>query len=61
MLDKNPTYIHTAAKLFFLGSAIETAMASELFTRLQDGRLSYVANLTVNEQVADLAEWLVTL
>ena len=48
-------------QLFFAGAAIEVAMANEIFARLKDGRLSYAANLTVNEQVTDFANWLVTL
>lgn len=45
--------------LFFVGAAIEAAMAREIFTQLQDGRLRYAANFTVPEQVADLAAWFV--
>lgn len=48
-------------KLFFVGAAIERAMANEIFAMLQDGRLAYAANLTVPEQLADLAAWLVSL
>ena len=47
--------------LFFVGAAIETAMAKEIFSQLQRGRLTYAANFTVPEQVADLAAWLVAL
>lgn len=48
-------------KLFFVGAAIETSMAEEIFAQLQDGRLAHAANLTVPEQLQDLAEWLVSL
>ena len=44
-----------------LRAAIQAAMASEIFTQLQDGRISYAANLTVREQLVDLASWLVAL
>jgi len=47
--------------LFFVGAAIETAMAEEIFNQLQDARLAYAANFTVPQQVADLASWLVRL
>lgn len=47
--------------LFFVGAAIEWAMAREIFADLQTGRILYAANLTVPEQVADLASWLVSL
>jgi type II restriction enzyme len=45
-------------QLFFVGAAIEATMAGEIFAQLSDGRLTYAANLTVPEQVADLAIWL---
>ena len=48
-------------KLFFVGAAIERAMAAEIFQQLRSGELSYAANLTSPEQVADLATWLVSL
>lgn len=50
-----------APKLFFVGAAIETSMAEEIFAQLNDGRLSHAANLTVPRQLQDLAEWLVSL
>jgi len=48
-------------KLFFIGAAIAEAMAHEIFQQLQSGELTYAANLNVPEQVADLAEWLLSL
>jgi type II restriction enzyme len=47
--------------LFFVGAAIEAGMAEEIFSQIQDGRLIYAANLTVLEQVRDLARWIVNL
>jgi hypothetical protein len=47
--------------LFFVGAAIEEAMAGELFHWLQSGKLKHAANLTVPNQVADLIAWLSTL
>jgi hypothetical protein len=47
--------------LFFVGAAIEEAMAGELFTWLQDGKLQQAANLTVPSQVTSLISWLLTL
>jgi len=47
--------------LFFVGAAIEAAMANEIFTQLQDGRLTHAANATVPAQVSDLAAWLLGL
>jgi hypothetical protein len=63
-LDRiNEKFVSHAKKpaIFLVGAAIQTAMASEIFARLQDGRLTHAANLTVPEQVADLASWLVSL
>lgn len=47
--------------LFFVGAAIETAMAKQLFTQLEAGLLAYAANLTIPQQVSDLADWLIGL
>ncbi len=47
--------------LFFVGAAIEHRMAQEIYDDLQSGLLSHAANLTVPEQVEDLAAWLVAL
>ena len=52
---------HRIPPLFFVGAAIEVAMAKEIFNQLLDERLTYAANLTVQEQLADLADWLVAL
>jgi len=48
-------------KLFFIGAAIEESMATEIFAQLQSGALAHAGNLTVPEQVSDLATWLVSL
>lgn len=47
--------------LFFAGAAIETAMAQEIFEQLQNGKLTYAANLHTDEQVQDLVKWLISL
>jgi hypothetical protein len=47
--------------LFFVGAAIVPAMAEEIFLELRDNKLVYAANLTVPEQLNDLATWLVAL
>lgn len=51
----------TCPQLFFVGAAIEESMANEIFTQLEQGKLSYAANLTVPVQVSDLCLWLVSL
>lgn len=48
-------------KLFFAGSAIQAAMAKEIFQQLNNGELSHAANLIVEAQVQDLCAWLVSL
>lgn len=47
--------------LFFAAVAIESAMAGEIVSQLRDNRLTYAANLTNADQVADLANWLAGL
>lgn len=48
-------------KLFFVGAAIEVSMASEIFAQIEEGKLSYVANLNYEDQIKDLVVWLTTL
>ncbi len=52
---------HIPPPLFLVGAAIAPAMAKEIFEQLQSQKLTYAANLTVPEQLADLAAWLVGL
>lgn len=47
--------------LFFVGAAIEQAMAQEIWNHLQDGSLTNAANLTVDEHLTALCEWLVAV
>lgn len=47
--------------LFLAGAAIVDSMAAEIISQLRDNRLTFAANLTKPEQVADLADWLVSL
>ncbi|MDX2254933.1 MAG: AvaI/BsoBI family type II restriction endonuclease [Pseudanabaenaceae cyanobacterium bins.39] len=47
--------------LIFVGAAIESAMAVEIFNQYQSGDLANCANLTNDEQLALLCEWLVNL
>lgn len=47
--------------LFFIGAAIEPSMAKEIFRDLRKEKLAHAANFTVDEQVQDLASWLVSL
>lgn len=48
-------------KTFFVGAAIENAMAKEMFAQLKKGTLSNAANLTNEAQVVSLCDWLTKL
>ena len=48
-------------KLFFAASAIQQAMAKEIYAQLKTGKLTHAANLTVEKQLEDLANWLISL
>ena len=48
-------------KLFFVGGAIASAMAQELYNRLVQGDYSFAANLTQPRQLQMLAQWLIAL
>lgn len=47
--------------LFFVGAAIEAKMAGEIWQRLQSGQLQNAANLTDDDQVASLCNWIIGL
>lgn len=47
--------------LFFTAAAIVDSMAGEIISQLRDNRMTFAANLTKTDQVADLANWLVSL
>lgn len=44
----------------FIGAAIETSMSREIFTQYSEGRIANCANLTVDNQLVSLCNWLVT-
>lgn len=46
---------------FFVGAAIENSMASEIFKQLRSGSLNNAANLTNDDQLASICEWIVNL
>ncbi|MBI4548308.1 MAG: restriction endonuclease [Ignavibacteriae bacterium] len=46
---------------FFIGAAIENSMASEIFKQLRSGELDNAANLSNDEQLASICEWIVNL
>lgn len=48
-------------KTFFIGAAIENAMAEEIYQQLNDNTLSNGANLTNEGQVVSLCDWLLKI
>ncbi|KTD20114.1 AvaI/BsoBI family type II restriction endonuclease [Legionella londiniensis] len=48
-------------KTFFIGAAIEKAMAQEIFHQLNEGIISNAANLTNEQQMVSICSWLVEL
>ena len=46
---------------FFVGAAIERAMAIEIYEQLESGHMSNAANLTDDNQLISLCEWLINL
>jgi hypothetical protein len=48
-------------KIFFVGAAIESKMAEEIWQMLKDGTLENAANLTSDEHMASLSEWICDL
>lgn len=47
--------------LFYVGAAIEAAMAGEIWSRLESGWLTNAANLTSEDQSASIAQWLCSI
>ncbi len=50
-----------APYIFFVGAAIENAMAHEIWSQLEKGELENAANLTQDNQLSSLCHWLSTL
>jgi len=46
---------------FFIGAAIETKMAKEIWSQLQSDKIENAANLTDEDQIASLTRWLCSL
>lgn len=53
--NKNGLEIATS----FVAAAIEKKMASEIFGQLQNGALSFAANLTIDEQLVSYCNWII--
>jgi len=52
------TKIYLTPKTFFIGAAIEKSMAIEIFDELQSGILTNAANLSNDEQLTEMAKWI---
>jgi len=52
---------HFHPQTFFVGAAIESSMAEEIYTQLRNGELKNAANLTNEQQVVSLCSWLINL
>jgi type II restriction enzyme len=46
---------------FFVGAAIENAMAVEIFKLLKSGTMSNAANLTSDKQLTSVCDWIINL
>ena len=46
---------------FFVGAAIENSMASEIYKQLRSGKLNSAANLTNDDQLTSICEWILNL
>jgi Restriction endonuclease BsobI len=46
---------------FFIGAAIETAMAIEIFKQLKTGAMNHAANLTNDKQLTTTCDWIINL
>lgn len=48
-------------RTFFIGAAIENSMALEIFKQLKSGKLNHAANLTHDDQLTTICNWLINL
>ncbi len=48
-------------KTFFIGAAIENSMASEIYKQLKNGTMNNAANLTDDDQLTNICEWILSL
>lgn len=49
------------SNIFFIGAAIEAAMAEEIWEWLQSGKLKNAGNLTNKDHIAGICWWIVEL
>ncbi|MCD4695190.1 MAG: type II restriction endonuclease [Bacteroidales bacterium] len=46
---------------FFIGAAIESSMAAEIFKQLKTGTINNAANLTIDDQLTSICNWIINL
>lgn len=53
--------IQLKPRTFFIGAAIENAMAIEIYKQLKTGKLNNAANLTNDQQLTQICDWIINL
>lgn len=53
--------VNPQLKTSFVGAAIETSMADEIWTQLETGVLNHAANMTVENQLINYCDWLLAI
>lgn len=48
-------------QIFFIGAAIETAMAEEIYRQIKIGTMTHAANLTNDHQLTAVCQWIINL
>ena len=52
--------VNIPVQTIFIGAAIEIKMAQEIFSQLKNGTLTNAANLTKDDQLVELCNWIIT-
>jgi len=52
--------VNIPVQTIFIGAAIEIKMAQEIFSQLKTGTLTNAANLTKDDQLVELCNWIIT-
>jgi type II restriction enzyme len=53
--------VNISPNTFYIGAAIETSMAFEIFYLMQSGSLCNAANLTSERQLTTICDWMINL
>lgn len=60
-IRKGCNEVNPSLKTSFIGAAIESSMANEIWDQLETGVLDHAANMTVENQLINYCDWLLTL